>query len=187
MAIKLIDSFEDILGDERLYAVKYKGDEENILSLIFNDWNDVEFLSTFFKSNFQLLKYFKVRSVREAVINTIDESEKLESILCECDEFINFDEIFEPLGEIERKLFILQKVKTFKRDKTKYKGWLRIYALKLEDGIYIITGGAIKLTRTMIEAENTKSELLKLEQCRNFLSNIGVIDESSFSEYLNKI
>lgn len=32
--------------------------------------------------------------------------------------------------------------------------WLRLYAIKLEPGCYIITGGAIKLTRTMEERQH---------------------------------
>ena len=33
--------------------------------------------------------------------------------------------------------------------------WLRLYAIKMNVGIYIITGGAIKHTRTMQEREHT--------------------------------
>ena len=39
-----------------------------------------------------------------------------------------------------------------------------IYAIKLEPGIYVITGGAIKLTRTMQEREHTLRELAKMEK-----------------------
>lgn len=41
--------------------------------------------------------------------------------------------------------------------------WLRIYAIKLESNSYLITGGAIKLTRTMEEREHTLNELRKME------------------------
>lgn len=37
-------------------------------------------------------------------------------------------------------------------------------AIKLNVGIYIITGGAIKLTRTMQEREHTLQELGKMEK-----------------------
>lgn len=45
---------------------------------------------------------------------------------------------------------------------------------------YIITGGAIKLTRTMQEREHTLAELNKMEQVRNFLLNGGAIDADGF-------
>jgi hypothetical protein len=54
--------------------------------------------------------------------------------------------------------------------------WLRIYALRIEERAYIITGGSIKLTAIMSEREHTKRELLKLERCRNFLIDQGIID-----------
>ena len=63
------------------------------------------------------------------------------------------------------------------------RSWLRLYAIKLNVGIYIITGGAIKLTRTMQEREHTLLELSKMEKVRNFLINEGVFDEDSFNKY----
>ena len=65
--------------------------------------------------------------------------------------------------------------------------WLRIYAIKLEPGCYIITGGAIKLTRTMQERAHTLAELNKMEQVRNFLLNGGAIDTEGFVDYLSEI
>lgn len=58
---------------------------------------------------------------------------------------------------------------------------------KLEDGNYIITGGAIKLTKTMQEREHTLRELLRLEQVRNFLLTNRIIDTDSFIDYLAEI
>lgn len=51
----------------------------------------------------------------------------------------------------------------------RHASWLRIYALKLTTGIYIITGEAIKLTATMQERQHTLVELQKMENIRNFL------------------
>lgn len=65
--------------------------------------------------------------------------------------------------------------------------WLRIYAIKLEPGCYIITGGAIKLTRTMQERAHTLAELNKMEQVRNFLLDGGAIDTEGFVDYLSEI
>ena len=56
-------------------------------------------------------------------------------------------------------------------------------AIKLNVGIYIITGGAIKLTRTMQEREHTLQELGKMEKVRNFLIKEHVFDEDSFTDY----
>ena len=58
---------------------------------------------------------------------------------------------------------------------------------ELEPGCYIITGGAIKLTRTMQEREHTLRELNKMESVRNFLINEGAIDADGLMDYLTEI
>ena len=54
--------------------------------------------------------------------------------------------------------------------------WLCLYALKLEPGAYLITGGSIKLTKTMAERKHTLKELMKLEMVRNYLIDNGAFD-----------
>lgn len=63
---------------------------------------------------------------------------------------------------------------------------MRIYAIKLAAGIYIITGGAIKLTATMQEREHTLLELQKMEKVRRFLLEENIVDDESFIEYLGE-
>lgn len=59
-------------------------------------------------------------------------------------------------------------------EKCKAKGfrktsWLRVYAIRLGVNHFVITGGAIKLTRTMNEREHLNEELMKLEVVCRFL------------------
>lgn len=68
----------------------------------------------------------------------------------------------------------------------RHTSWLRIYAIKLAAGIYIITGGAIKLTATMQEREHTLLELQKMEKVRRFLLEENIVDDESFIEYLGE-
>ena len=63
--------------------------------------------------------------------------------------------------------------------------WLRIYALKFEPDTYLITGGTIKLTRTMEEREHTRQELIRLAQVRDFLLEQGAVDLDGFKDYLS--
>ena len=65
--------------------------------------------------------------------------------------------------------------------------WLRIYAIRLNDGKYIITGGAIKLTEKMQDRPHTAFELKKIEIVRDFLKSLGVFDDEGFIEYLEEI
>ncbi|MGL5563993.1 MAG: hypothetical protein ACRDCN_15450 [Tannerellaceae bacterium] len=65
--------------------------------------------------------------------------------------------------------------------------WLRLYAIKIDDNRFLITGGAIKLTRTMQENEYTNNELYKLSKVCNFLKQEGVFDSDSFDELLFEV
>lgn len=82
---------------------------------------------------------------------------------------------------------LLGKEKARLRDTPRHASWLRIYAIKLDPGIYIITGGAIKLTRTMQEREHTLVELARMEKVRRFLLENDIADMDSFNDYLTEI
>ena len=64
--------------------------------------------------------------------------------------------------------------------------WLRLYAIRFQKNSYLITGGAIKLTRTMQEREHTLAELQKLELVRNFLISEGAFDLDGFYDLTNR-
>jgi hypothetical protein len=81
---------------------------------------------------------------------------------------------------------LLGKEKARIKGRPQHASWLRMYAIKLEPGCYIITGGAIKLTRTMQEREHTLAELNKMELVRNFLLQGGAIDAEGFVEFLSE-
>jgi len=63
-------------------------------------------------------------------------------------------------------------------------GWVRFYAIQLEGGIYVLTGGTIKLTESMQEREHTLREVKCLEKCRDYLIGKGICDFVGFSEFL---
>ncbi len=71
-------------------------------------------------------------------------------------------------------------------DRDRHASWLRIYAIRLEPNIYVVTRGAIKLTHTMQERKHTTLELQKLNRCRDYLRSNGVFDQDSFVELANE-
>ena len=99
----------------------------------------------------------------------------------------NLDAIFRPLENSRTKDVLLGKEKARLRNEVKHASWLRIYALKLANGIYIITGGAIKLTATMQERSHTLAELARMEKVRQFLLDEQIIDDESFIDYMNEL
>ena len=44
-------TFDDITEDGRLWAVRYDGESDNVLYTLFDQWNDVMWLRSFFKEN----------------------------------------------------------------------------------------------------------------------------------------
>lgn len=51
--------------------------------------------------------------------------------------------------------------------------WLRLYGIRLSSNCYLITGGAIKLTKDM-RRPYLENELKKLELAKRFLRNNGI-------------
>ncbi len=99
----------------------------------------------------------------------------------------DLDLLFRPLENDRTSEILLGKEKAQIKNRPQHASWLRIYAIKLEPGCYIITGGAIKLTRTMREREHTLTELTKMEEVRNYLLNGGAIDADGFIDFLSEI
>ncbi len=180
-------TFDDITEDGRLWAVRYKEDNENALFRLFDQWNDVAWLRGFFKENIDdLSSYFKITDVNEAIYDTIEDSENLQCLIMDISPDADLDTIFRPLDNHRTAEALLGKEKAKLRNKTKHPSWLRIYALRLSSGIYIITGGAIKLTATMQEREHTLNELHKMEKVRQFLLSENIVDDDGFIDYLSE-
>lgn len=105
-----------------------------------------------------MASYFKITDVNEAIYDTIEDSERLQCLIMDISPEADLDKIFRPLENSRTSEMLLGKEKARLRNNPRHASWLRIYAIKLEPGIYVITGGAIKLTRTMQEREHTLVE-----------------------------
>lgn len=185
---KTISSFDDITEDGRLWAVRYEGDDDNVLGIVFAQWDDVQWLRNFFKANMtDLQNYFKISDVDVAIDITAEDSDVLQRKILDISPDADLDDLFRPLNNMQLGEMALDKEKANPKTLTHRRSWLRIYALRLEDGCYIITGGAIKLTRTMQEREHTLQELLRQEQVRNFLLANQITDADSFVDYLAEL
>jgi len=180
-------TFDEITGNGRLWSVRLDGEDDNELFNIFDKWNDVHWLRKFFIANKNdLLLNYGIYSISEAVMDTIEDSELLENILLDLSPNTGLDTLFRPLSNYVQESY-LEKEKAKIRKRKKHSSWLRIYAIKLNSGIFIITGGAIKLTATMQERTHTAIELIKIEKVRRFLIDNGIADETSFEDYINEL
>jgi len=149
-------------------------EESDEFNRLINNWTDVDWLDTFFTSNKELLEFENITH-DEAILETINLAEKLYKLLKDNQrildtQFRNLDNKVISMKPLEK-----QKVK---------RGWLRLYALRIDKNIYVITGGAIKQSLEMKDHPDTKEELKKLEGCKNYLTNEGVQDIDSFFELI---
>lgn len=148
----------------------------------------MSWLRSFFKQNIgDLVSYFKITDVNEAIYDTIEDSERLQCLIMDISPDADIDKIFRPLENNRTSEIILGKEKARLRNTPRHASWLRIYAIKLDPGIYVITGGAIKLTRTMQEREHTLVELARMEKVRRFLLDNDICDVDSFNDYMNEL
>ncbi|MBD5193817.1 MAG: hypothetical protein HDS91_04790 [Bacteroidales bacterium] len=180
--------FNRITENGTLWAVRYDNCLDNVLDTILDQWNDVMWLRSFFKQNIEdLTSYFKITDVNEAIYDTIEDSERLQCLIMDISPNADLDKIFRPLENMRASEVMLSKEKARVRNNPRHASWLRIYAIKLDPGIYIITGGAIKLTRTMQEREHTLVELARMEKVRRYLLDNDITDVDSFNDYLTEI
>lgn len=183
--VRIIDAPEPVL-----YAVQYIGEEIHELYRIIDLWIDPEYLREFFKTHEKDLKAYcefheVVYSINDAVKKTINDIENLEQVLIEkaengiSDEEEILETFFKPLHNKEKdQRYALQESKATLDEET----WLRLYAIRIDKHLYVITGGAIKLTETMNKRDHTKTELKKMDQVVQYLRNEGLINEEEFEK-----
>lgn len=177
-------TFDKVIEDGRLWAVRFDNDRENALQKVMSQWSDAGWLADFFTQNFDdLISYFRIINIEDAIYQTMEDRDELACIIMDISPEANLDHFFRPLDNYRTSEMLLGKEK----GRPHHRSWLRLYAIKLNAGIYIITGGAIKLTRTMQEREHTLQELEKMEKVRNFLIREGVFDEDSFDDYQKEV
>ncbi|MEO7174955.1 MAG: hypothetical protein ABIV51_03880 [Saprospiraceae bacterium] len=170
--MKIVSIFE-----EKLFAFHYDNEVDNELRRLLKLWNDYTYLYQFvteFKSDAPL--YLSAGSL----INQIVESAiEIDIILNEIagSRKKKLEDFFRHLENLEYRLVELSKQKG-------KKSVLRIYAIRIDENCFVVTGGAIKFHHLNKDRWHTQREMDKLDKCRSFLQANGVIDADSFNEFL---
>ncbi|WP_442590659.1 hypothetical protein ACSBL2_05460 [Pedobacter sp. AW31-3R] len=164
----------------KLYAFKFDTQVWNEFERAFKLWNDAEYLLAFFENNIQDIHaaFYNGMTLEGAIMNTLAEAREFEHIVLNRVATGTLDYLFK---QLDNKFYRQIDISRQKAYGTYQKSWLRIYAIKIGT-IYIVTGSAIKLTRTMGERAHTKKELVKMEQCKDFLIQQGIFDEQAIVE-----
>lgn len=180
--MEVIDIFAVI--EDSLYSVQYENETLHEFEKYFDLWNDPIYLREFFEKHLEDLKsdFWKNITIEEAISRTRKDASLLEKKLLEIAEtgkterLENLSTIFEPLSKGVIEDYEKDKAKGLRRN-----SWIRIYAIRIEANVFVVCGGAIKLTRNMNEREHLLKELDKLEFTRNYLMD----DESDDLEFVS--
>lgn len=166
----------------KLFAFHYEGEEDNEYDRLLDLWTNTEYVRNFLTENEKDIPKGKtkrqfVEYIREDA-QCIDE--QLIKITETTDEPLSY--FFQSLDNNEYQL------KTLSLQKGR-RHCLRLYAIKIDNNTFVITGGAIKLPlqHLMQDREHTQLELEKLKKAKDFFKENGVFDEDSFYEFLNEI
>jgi hypothetical protein len=173
-----------------LSSFKFEDEELNEFERLFDLWHDTEYLRKFFEDNEGALKsgFFGDITIKQAIDETIKDADWLEDYLIDIvegnDRYTQLDDVFQELSggtAVE-----LSRTKIYGRNKNRNSSWLRVYALKIDSNVYIVTGGAIKLTLKMGDAPDTKKELEKFKRCIDFLNDNTILEASALRDFFNE-
>jgi hypothetical protein len=165
--MKIITTFAIV--PESLYAVQYADEKLNEFRRLFRLWNDTEYLENFFVEHKIDLQsaFWRNISINEAVLRTKKEANSLERQLIQIaengktDRYDTLSSLFKPLHDSTTR------ISDFEKNKVKglrHPNWLRIYAIRLDTNLFVVSGGAIKLTPTMNDRAQLELEKLNITQ-----------------------
>lgn len=151
--MKVVNIFEIVT--ESLYSVKYDSETLHEFSRLFESWRDAEYLEAFFKVNLKDLQngFWGNISIEDAMLRTKSEANRLEKKLIETaelgkeDRYSALSSLFKPLHDTTTNIESLEANKARGEEKN---SWLRVYAIRIDHNLFLVTGGAIKLTRTIM-------------------------------------
>jgi hypothetical protein len=170
--MKIVSIFERT--KDRLFAVKYDESDLDALELLQEKWANPLGLREFFKEFKQDYEnYYGKAPLSQIVEKAIDDADALfETLfkLAEDESGMHLSEFFKPLDNKEAETaYELQQLKAYGILSNSF---LRIYAIRYGNS-FVITGGAIKLTKLMKDRKHTQEELYKLNLVKDYLKEKG--------------
>jgi hypothetical protein len=174
--VKIVSIFADQL---HLFAFRFEGEKMNELRRLLTLWNDTAYLYEFVTNNKSDVP--KNVTMRTLVFQLIEDANNIDDTIIEISSNPkrSLDEFFKPLDNQEYHIVELSKQKG-------RKNYLRLFAIKIDNNCFIITGGAIKFHHLNKDRPHTQKEMQKIDRCRDYLKDNGVFDADSFYEFLNE-
>lgn len=167
-----------------IYSVQYDDVEENEFDRLFQQWNDLEYVTQFFETFQEYLKspvWQKTPEPEDAALQVLREAADLEDL---------FEELYDnTINNIEGKdfdshFYYLDGKYQYELERPPMKSYgtnrpslLRIYAIKMDRNTYLITGGGIKLADTIQNSPDLKDHVLNnIDKVRQYLKANGIMD-----------
>ena len=158
--------------ENQLYSFHYDEYNENEYERNLNQWSNTAYLYEFAKEN----NIQDIVAFVDEISDNLEELEDLINEIAETDE--QFKRLFIPLKHAET-----NKTISLRKGKINHNR-LRLYAIKLIDELFIITGGAIKMSQRMLDHPGTAKELSKLSAARQYLEINDIHNEDAFFELI---
>lgn len=158
--------------ENQLYSFHYDEYDENEYNRDLNQWSNTAYLFEFAKEN----NIPNINSFVDEIYDNLEELEDLINDIAETDG--QFKRLFIPLKYSET-----NKTISLRKGKINHNR-LRLYAIKLIDELFIITGGAIKMSQRMSDHPGTAEEHRKLYAARQYLEINDIYNENAFFELI---
>jgi hypothetical protein len=174
------------LEKESLYTVQYENEQMHEWDRLFDNWTDAEYLYNFFEEHETDLTagFWGNISIEDAVLRTIEDARKLRQFVFllaqkgKNDLKESLQTHFKPLN---KNCYDYQKpLLSSKAYGLRNKSWLRLYALRIDANVFVICGGAIKLTENMNFRNHLLNELEKMEITKKFLQQQELTHDYNF-------
>jgi hypothetical protein len=167
-----------------IYSIQYDDEEENEFDRLFQQWNNMDYVTQFFDTYLEFLRspiWQNISEPEDAARQVIQEATDLEDL---------FEELYEnTINGIENRDFdshfhyldgkykYEMKCPPMKSYGTNRPSLLRIYAIKMKTNTYLITGGGIKLADTIQNSPDLKNHILQnIDKVKDFLKRNGIED-----------
>jgi len=141
--------------ENSLYAILWEGEEDNSFDQMAILYNDAEFLNEYFNEHIKKLTYYvnpsytpqdaAIRTRREATALT----QELKALATEglIKDGRSLDDIFKPLHAVGAYNHPRYHTDVKAKGDWDEAPWLRVYAIKCDDNLYVITGFGLKLVK----------------------------------------
>lgn len=163
--------------ENKLYALVTPHGSD-VFTQCFENWQDTLYLYEFFKEHETALEFYGM-SVKQAAQTVLSESNRfylniLNIAEANADDATLDNHIFKPLHTSDD--FDLPLIAAKAYGPRRPHSFLRLYAIRITDGTYIVAGGLLKTTKRLQETEEGKEILETLKKLETYLRKKGYED-----------